>query len=214
MWRGYLPGGYRAPMPSPVVTEMAGNEHVVLLDESGRATGTADKAVVHTGETPLHLAFSCYLVRDQRLLVTRRALAKRTFPGLWTNSVCGHPALGEPLFAAVQRRARGELGLAAHGLRVVLPGFRYRAQMDGVEENEICPVLVGEADGHLELNPDEVDSARWQPWVEFAAGVLAGTIPVSPWCRLQVAALSELGTDPAAWPQGDLALLPPALPPL
>lgn len=187
---------------------------MVLLDEMGRAIGTADKAAVHTADTPLHLAFSCYLFSDDQLLITRRALTKRTFPGLWTNSVCGHPAWGEPLVAAVTRRARTELGLGVQGLRVVLPGFRYRAQMDGVVENEICPVLVGGIDGELAFNPDEVDSARWQPWEEFAAGVLEGGIPVSPWCQLQVAALWELGADPGSWPQGDLSLLPPALGPL
>jgi isopentenyl-diphosphate delta-isomerase len=36
-------------------------ESVVLLDEAGRARGAEAKAVVHHAQTPLHLAFSCYL---------------------------------------------------------------------------------------------------------------------------------------------------------
>src|SRR5262245_58603977 len=101
-------------------------ERVVLVDDAGRPIGTAPKAEVHGADTPLHLAFSCHLSgADGRLLVTRRALGKQTFPGVWTNAVCGHPAPEEDLDEAVRRRVRHELGLELEQLRVVLPEFRY-----------------------------------------------------------------------------------------
>ena len=179
-------------------------EVVVLLDDEGRATGTMDKALVHHDDTPLHLAFSAYVLDAQgRLLVTRRALGKRTFPGVWTNTVCGHPAPGEDLVGAAARRAEQELGLRLTAARVVLPRFRYRAEMDGVVENEICPVLVARAvDDDLLPDPTEVEDARWEPWDAFAAGVLDGSRAVSPWCSEQVAELVALGPDPASWPCG------------
>ncbi|MFC8503271.1 isopentenyl-diphosphate Delta-isomerase [Pedococcus sp. NPDC057267] len=187
-------------------------EVVVLLDERGNAVGTMPKAAVHHGSTPRHLAFSAYFFDpDGALLVTRRALGKATFPGLWTNSVCGHPAPGEPLPQAVARRARDELGTQPVSLRLVLPLFTYRAEMDGVVEDEWCPVYAGElADRTLAPLPDEVADTEWVPWPEFAGDVLAGRREVSVWCREQVRALSRLGPEPAAWPQGDGALLPPA----
>ena len=183
-------------------------ESVVLLDEDGRAAGTADKAQVHGAHTPLHLAFSCYLFDPGgAVLVTRRAVHKRTFPGVWTNSCCGHPAPGEPLEDAVRRRIAQELGTQVADLRLVLPRFRYRAEQDGVVENEMCPVFVGTALTALTPDPDEVEEARWEPWQTFRTAVLDGSREVSTWCREQVAELPE---DPRHAPGASWADLPEA----
>jgi isopentenyl-diphosphate delta-isomerase len=169
------------------------SEQVVLLDESGHAVGVADKATVHHRGTPLHLAFSCY-VRDPSgaVLVTRRATHKPTWPGAWTNSVCGHPAPGEPVVDAVRRRALSELGIRLDDVRLVLPAFRYRAVMaDGTVENEMCPVFAARTPDEVRADPDEVDSHVWVDWVEFRTSVLDGTRVVSPWCVEQVRAMPE-----------------------
>ncbi len=187
-------------------------EQVVLLDALGRAVGTAPKSDVHHASTPLHLAFSAYLFdAEGALLVTRRSPAKLTFPGVWTNSLCGHPGPGEALDAAVRRRALDELGATVEGLRLVLPEFAYVAEMDSVVENEWCPVFASVLGGR-ELDPDpaEVAAVEWVPWESFVAGVRNGDRDVSPWCRLQVAQLSLLGPDPSRWPAADPARLPPA----
>lgn len=168
-------------------------ERVVLLSEEGQPIGDALKSEVHHADTPLHLAFSCYVLDAAgRLLVTRRAWSKATWPGAWTNSCCGHPGPGEVVEDAVQRRLRQELGIEVTHLRVVLPTFRYRAVMaDGVVENEVCPVYVAHCPdpGALSPDPDEVTEHEWVPWARFRADALSGRREVSPWCRLQLEAL-------------------------
>ena len=183
-------------------------ESVVLLDEAGRAVGTMPKSEVHHHDTPLHLAFSCYVFdAEGRVLVTRRALHKATFPGVWTNSCCGHPAPGEEIRDAVRRRVGEELGLALVDLRLLLPRFRYRAVMGGVTENEMCPVFVARTTDPVRADPDEVDEVAWEPWAAFRAGVLDCTRPVSSWCREQV---RELPADPLGAAEAEYDGLPHA----
>ena len=96
--------------------------------------------------------------RDGRLLVTTRATSKPSFPGVVTNTVCGHPLPGEDLAEAVRRRASSELGVDVRDLRLVLPDFGYRAVMNGVVEHERCPVFVGWVDdASIGPDPEEVD---------------------------------------------------------
>lgn len=187
-------------------------EQVVLLAEDGSAIGVEDKAVVHHADTPLHLAFSSYVFDSAgNTVLTRRALHKKTFPGLWTNTCCGHPLPEEDMAQAVLRRLQDELGMKCSDPELLLPRFRYRAEMDGVVENEMCPVFRVFSDDEPTPNPDEVDSTERVAWTEFAAGVLDGTREISPWSRLQVAELVKLGPDPLAWPIADRAGLPSAV---
>ncbi|MER7506421.1 isopentenyl-diphosphate Delta-isomerase [Nonomuraea pusilla] len=191
---------------------MTTEEHVVLVDGEGRPLGTAPKTSVHGPDTPLHLAFSSYVFDSEgRVLLTRRASHKITWPGVWTNSCCGHPLPGEAVDHAVLRRLSYELGLDAGRADLVLPTFRYRAVMgNGVVEHELCPVYRVVADAPLSPNSDEVGEVRWMPWKEFADGVLSGLLAISPWCREQVPLLLELGADPMAWEPAAAEKLPPA----
>ena len=184
-------------------------EEVVLLDEDGTAIGTADKAEVHGTDTPLHLAFSCYVFDAAgRLLVTQRAVSKPTFGGVWTNSCCGHPAPGEPIAEAVARRTSQELGLELADVRLVLPRFRYRAVgYNGVVEHEMCPVFVAVAAEDPSPDRTEVEAWEWVPWPQFRDDVLTGRRDISQWCREQVEALPA---DPLAAPAADPMELPPA----
>lgn len=168
-------------------------ERVVLVDEAGNAIGSAPKATTHHAQTPLHLAFSCYVFdRAGRLLLTQRAHDKPTFPGVWTNSFCGHPSPDEDMFGAVERRAGQELGLKLEMLTLVLPRFRYEATgANGVRENELCPVFTAIATSEVTPDRSEVAAVEWVQWGLLRDEVLTGERDVSIWCAAQVAELAD-----------------------
>ncbi|GAA3019925.1 isopentenyl-diphosphate Delta-isomerase [Microbacterium dextranolyticum] len=173
---------------------------VVLVDDEGNPIGSAPKAEVHGSDTPLHLAFSCHVYDAHgRTLLTRRALDKRTWPGVWTNSFCGHPRPGEAVVDAVHRHAAHELGLILRDVRIVLPSFRYRAvDASGVVENEVCPVYTAVVDDEPTPNRREVVEAVWESPAALAASVRATPWAFSPWLVLQMAQLDGLSPNPAA----------------
>jgi isopentenyl-diphosphate delta-isomerase len=173
---------------------MSPAEQVVLLDDAGRAIGTADKATVHGATTPRHLGFSCYGFDGAgRVLVTRRSRRKRTFPLVWTNTCCGHPAPGEAVEDAARRRLGHELGVAPVDLRLVLPDFAYRASYEGIEEHELCPVLVCRIEDVPRARPDEVEEWQWWSWSRLCAEAAAADSIISPWARLQIPLLAASG---------------------
>lgn len=173
------------------------DEMLVLCDDSGRPVATMPKGDVHTSETPLHLAFSVFVFNEAgEVLLQRRAFTKKTWPGVWSNSCCGHLMLHEKVEAAAKRRLKDELGMGVADLRVALPDYRYRAEKDGVVENEICPVLVARAAGQPRPNADEVAEVRWMDWDEFLKEVGDPDNGYSPWAIEESRLLEESGEIP------------------
>lgn len=185
-----------ATSPDRALAPDTSPELVVLLGAADEMIGTAPKATVHTADTPLHLAFSVHLrSRDGRVLLTRRALAKATWPGVWTNAFCGHPGPGEEIPEAIARRARAELHLdlaLVSAPRLVLPRFRYRAiDVSGIVENEVCPVYVadyaGDPDDLPSPDPAEVADTAWSGVDELARTAREMPFLLSPWLLDQLA---------------------------
>lgn len=188
------------PATSTAISAGSLGDDVVLVDDYGSVLGTAPRGDVHDAHTPLHLAFSLHLLDPNgRTLLTRRALSKRTWPGVWTNSCCGHLRPGESATEAVRRRTREELGVELGVLHAVLPDFRYRAvDATGVVEHEICPVHVARVEPDVLLSPDpeEVAEHAWVRWEDLHGAVTRTPFVFSPWFATQVL---TLGPSPS-WP--------------
>ncbi len=175
---------------------MTDADEVILLDDLGHEIGTAPRSSVHGTDTPLHLAFSCHVVdSDGRMLVTRRALTKRAWPGVWSNSFCGHPRPAEDPLAAVRRRAEFELGIRLTDIALALPRFRYRAvDASGIVENEVCPVYTAFTDDEPAPHPDEVVDFRWVEPAALATALRATPWAFTPWLVMQADQLPLFAT--------------------
>ena len=152
---------------------MSIQEHVILVNDQGMVIGTQEKYAAHTAHTPLHLAFSSWLFNARgECLVTRRALSKKAWPGVWTNSVCGHPQSGEKTEQAIIRRCRFEVGAEIANITPIAAEFRYReADPSGIVENEICPVFAARVTSEALFRA--LDAAPWSfsPWMVQEATV-------------------------------------------
>lgn len=167
-------------------------ELVVLVNGKDEVLGTAPKATVHAGDTPLHRAFSVFLFRrNGDLLLQQRARSKKTWPLVWSNSCCGHPGPDEDVVTAARRRLKDELGISTADVVMMLPGYRYRAEKDGIVENELCPVMAARSDDPVVPNPDEVETIEWAPWNEFVARTVQDPSRYSPWCNEETALLMK-----------------------
>src|SRR6266545_5866525 len=140
-------------------------EWVILVNEEDRAVGREEKIAAHAAGL-LHRAFSIFVFDPSgRLLLQRRASGKYHSAGRWSNTCCGHPRPEESLEGAAHRRLREEMGFSCPLTRIA--AYRYRAALDnGLVENEVDHLLVGEFDG--EPSPDPGEAAEWR-WVDPGA---------------------------------------------
>jgi isopentenyl-diphosphate Delta-isomerase len=167
-------------------------EYVVLVDDNDKPIGKELKSKVHHADTPLHRAFSVFILNSRgELLLQQRGRTKKTWPLVWSNSCCGHPGPGESRDEAATRRLREELGLHHVKLWNVLPDYRYRAELQGVVENEICPVFVGFTSEKPNPRQGEVEAIEWIRWDEFISQVKRNTDDYSPWCVEEAQQLNE-----------------------
>ena len=136
------------------------NARLIAVDEHDREIGTVEKMAAHR-QGLLHRAFSIFVFDDaDRLLLQRRARGKYHSGGLWSNTCCSHPRVGESLLDASHRRMREEMGFDCP-LDPVF-SFLYRATLGGgLVEHEYDHVLAGRFQGTPAPDANEVEDWEW-----------------------------------------------------
>jgi isopentenyl-diphosphate delta-isomerase len=130
-------------------------EEVVLVNEKDEPVGTMEKMAAHE-QAILHRAFSVFVFNNNGdVLMQQRAFSKYHSGGLWTNTCCSHPRPGEPVLDAAHRRLQEEMGFTTSLTKAF--DFTYKAVFEnGLTEHEFDHVIIGQYDGLVEFNPNEV----------------------------------------------------------
>jgi len=162
---------------------LADQEILILVDDNDNEIGTDTRENCHSGKGKRHRAYTALLFYDGRMLLQQRSRKKLLWPGAWDVSFTSHVYPGETYQQAAARRALQELN-ASVGVLTDVHSFVYFAPQGENAENEFCRVLVGDFDGKITPNPEEMMSVRWAKLPEVKADISAHPDTYTPWFRL------------------------------
>ena len=159
-------------------------EQVILVDHEDRQIGLEEKLKAHQNGGKLHRAFSIFVFNTKgETMLQQRAQSKYHGGGLWSNTVCSHPRLGETPLDAAHRRLQEEMGFDCD-MREVF-AFEYEAKMDkGLTEHEYDHVIFGNYDHAPKPNPEEVQAWKWIGLDELKGDIAKNPDSYTPWLRI------------------------------
>ena len=163
---------------------------VILVNEIDEAIGSMEKMEAHE-KALLHRAFSVFLFdKDGNMLLQKRAATKYHSPSLWTNACCSHPMPGESTEQAALRRLQEELGFTV-GLNKAFH-FTYKAAFDnGLTEHEFDHVFVGEYEGSMVLNTEEVSEVCYKSMADIRTEIDRKADHYTAWFKIAFPLLEE-----------------------
>jgi len=137
-------------------------ERVILVDENDKPLGMMEKMEAHE-KGLLHRAFSVFVFNNNgEMLLQQRAFSKYHSGGLWTNTCCSHPREGETTAEAAHRRLQEEMGFDCEIEKAF--DFIYKKDLDqGLIEHEFDHVFIGQFEGEVCFNKDEVNAYSYTP---------------------------------------------------
>lgn len=134
------------------------NQKIIWVDIYDNEIGYGDKLDTHKNNI-LHRAFSVFIINNNRMLLQKRAADKYHSGGLWANACCSHPSRGESTSIAAQRRLNEELGIRCDLKEI--DSFIYFSDYGTLSEYEYDHVFLGEYDGDLTINKEEIEEVQW-----------------------------------------------------
>ena len=142
------------------------DELIDILTPDGKPTGkTALKSEAHKNGW-FHATVHIWLfTSDEKILLQKRAMTKKVFPGLWDISVAGHIGAGEDVLTSAKREVLEEIGLELEDKNLIKIGTRIHqvSHPNGIQDNEHHHVFIVELKtslSELTIQEEEVDDIK------------------------------------------------------
>ena len=138
------------------------DELIDILTPDGKPTGkTALKSEAHKNGWFHATAHIWFFTSDEKILLQKRALTKKVFPGIWDISVAGHIGAGEEVLEGAKREVFEEIGLILEDKDFIKIGTRIHQvnHENGIQDNEHHHVFIAELKtpiSELTMQPEEV----------------------------------------------------------
>jgi len=170
------------------------NEEVILVNENDVTVGAMEKMEAHR-EAVLHRAFSIFIFNAKgEMLLQQRAINKYHSGGLWTNACCSHPRPGEETIEAAQRRLKEELGFQIPLKKIF--DFTYKTEFNnGLTEFEFDHVFVGEYNGNVAANPEEISDFCFKEMKEIKQSLQTHPQKYTVWFQLAFPKIEQWFAD-------------------
>ncbi|UKT65329.1 isopentenyl-diphosphate Delta-isomerase [Pedobacter mucosus] len=132
----------------------------------------------------LHRAFSVFIFNSKNeLLLQQRAFDKYHSGGVWTNTCCSHPRVGENNLNGATRRLQEEMGMTCD-LQYQF-SFTYKVDFeDGLTEHELDHVFFGKSDSLPKINKSEVQDFRYVNLESLIKDIECNPKNYSPWLKI------------------------------
>ncbi len=165
-------------------------EYVILVDDHDTPVGQMEKMDAHL-KGVLHRALSILVFNSNgELLLQQRAFSKYHTPGLWSNTACSHPRLGEDSLEAATRRLQEEMGVTVQLSKSF--DFVYKAHFDnGLTEHEFDHVFFGTFDGVPVINLAEAHDFKWVKPAELMEDMRSVPELYTVWFRIIMEKIEE-----------------------
>ena len=153
------------------------------MDDNDNEIGSDTRANCHLGKGLRHRAYVVFLFHKGKILLQQRSTQKLLWPGYWDVSFTSHVYPGETYFQAAARKGAQELDVRFGELEDVY-SFVYWAPFGKYSENEYCKLLVGEFDGRIKPNGDEIKDTKYTTLVKLESELKEHPEKYTPWLKL------------------------------